>query len=427
MKKIVIALGVVVGAALVLPKFVGSVVETEHQAMLTEMSDNKTVSVTSKSFEANWFGGTAVTEMTVHLQDAQLPDISFTIEEQLLFGPVIFADDGFHFALSHSTASINLKELGVDEEIADFINDKIKITGLLTFSKEVISRIDIAEMSKEIDGNKMVIYAASGQISIANKTHLTGDFTWGGMEINNNDADIVIGSVSMDIDQTVISGDYYSGDAISTGDANFLLSSVKAKNKMGIELVDIDKVVMKVVSSVNDDLMNIDFIYHIDAIKSMGQSFDHANLAFTFENLDIKVLQELNDVFTSFSSNPDETLSEQNIEKLSMIVAKMLEKNPMIKITDLSVETAEGKVVSDLAVSLDKDKFDAKNFMSAMTALKADAKANAPEALFAKFGLTPMIDMYVEQGFLVRADDELSFKVSFAQGQLEVNGQVIPM
>lgn len=428
MKKVVIALGIVVGAALVLPKFVGSVVETEHQAMIEEMSGNETVSITSKSFEANWFGGNAVTEMTVHLQDANMPDVTFKVEEQLLFGPVIFADDGFHLALSHSTATINFKELGLDEEIVDFINDKITITGLLTFSKDVVSRINVAEMTKDVDGNNIVFHAASGELVIANKTHLTGDFQWGGMEVNSSDTNIVVGPVSMDIDQEVIRGDYYSGDAISTGDANFLMSSLKVNDETGNEVVNVNNVLMTVVSSVNDDLMKVNFVYHIDEINSMGQRFEHANLAFVFDNLDIDVMAELNTAFTELSSaNADDIFSEQNIQKLSAIAAKLLEKNPIIKITDLSVETPEGKFVSDLQVSMDKDKFDAANFMTAMMALKADAKANAPEALFEKFGLTPMIDMYVEQGFLVRADENLSFDVSFSQGQLQLNGQVIPL
>jgi len=428
MKKIVIALGIVVGAALVLPKIVGSVVETEHHAMLAEMSDNETVSVTSESFEADWFGGSAVTEMTVHLQDANMPDVTFKIEEQLLFGPVIFADDSLHFALSHSTATINFKELGLDEEIVDFINDKIKITGLLTFSKDVVSRIDIAEMSKEVDGNNIVFHAASGEITIANKTHLIGDFKWGGMEVNSSDANVVVGPVTMDIDQEVIRGDYYSGDAISIGDANFLMSSLKINDETGNEVVNVNNVIMTALSSVNDELMKVNFTYHIDEINSMGQRFEHANLAFVFDNLDIDVMAELSETFTELSTaNPEDAFSEQNIQKLTAIGAKLLEKNPIIKITDLSVETAEGKVVSDLQVSMDKDKFDAANFMTAMMALKADAKANAPEALFTKFGLTPMIDMYVEQGFLVRSDDKLSFDVSFSQGQLQLNGQVIPL
>ncbi|MCJ8318034.1 MAG: YdgA family protein [Colwellia sp.] len=428
MKKTLIALGIVVGAALVLPKIVGSIVETEHQAMLADMSDNDTVSVTSKSFTANWFGGSAVTEMTVHLQDVQMPDVTFKIEEQLLFGPVIFADDGLHFALSHSTATINFKELGLDEEIVDFINDKIKITGLLTFSKDVVSRIDIAEMSKEVDGNNIVFHAASGEISIANKTHLTGDFKWGGMEVNSSDAHVVVGPVTMDIDQEVIRGDYYSGDAISIGDANFVMSSLKINDETGNEVVNVKNVLMNAVSSVNDDLMKVNFTYHIDEINSMGQRFEHANLSFVFDNLDVDVMTELNTAFTELSTaGSDDAFSEQNIQKLTVIGAKLLEKNPIIKITDLSVETPEGKVVSDLQVSMDKDKFDAANFMTAMMALKAKAKANAPEALFAKFGLTPMIDMYVEQGFLVRADDKLSFDVSFSQGQLQVNGKIIPL
>ena len=430
MKKIIITAAVIVGAALVLPKFVGSVVKTEHQAMLAELTNNKAISVTAKSFEANWFGGSAVTEMTVHLQAVQLPDVTFSIVEELLFGPVIFADDGVHFALSHSTATINFKELGLDEEIVDFINDKIKITGLLTFSKDVVSRITVAEMSKEIDGNNMVFHAASGELTIANKTHLTGDFQWGGLEVNNNGTHVVIGPVTMDMDQKVISGDYYAGNAISVGDANFLISSVKVNDETGNEIANINKFLMSVKSSVNDDLMKVDFVYHIDEIQSMGQRFEHANLAFVFDNLDIKVMAELNKVFTELSADsadPEAVFNEQNIVKLSTIAAKLLEKNPVIKITDLSIETPEGKIVSDLQVSLDKDKFDAANFMTAMMALNANAKAIAPEALFAKFGLTPMIDMYVEQGFIVRTDDKLSVKGNFSEGKLQVKGQVIPM
>ena len=428
MKKIVTALGIVVGAALVLPKFIGSVVETEHQAMLAEMNNNESFTVSAKSFEANWFNGSATTEMTVHLQEAELEDITFTIEEKLLFGPVIFADDGVHFALSHSTATFNLNELGVDEEVVDFIEDKIKITGLLTFSKDVVSRINVEEMSKEIDGNSMVFHAASGEISIANKRHLTGDFQWGGMKVKSSDANVVIGPVTMDIDQEVIRGDYYAGDAISVGDANFKMTSVKVNDETGNEVVNVNNVLMTAVSTVDNDLMNINFVYHIDDIQSMGQKFEHANLEFVFENLDVNVMTELNTVFTELSSsNPEEALSEENVQKLSAIGAKLLEKDPVIKMTDLSVETPEGKVVSDLQVSMDKNKFDAANFMTAMMALQANAKGNAPEALFAKFGLTPMINMYVDQGLLVRKDDKLSFAVSFTQGQLQVNGQVIPM
>ncbi|MCW8833766.1 MAG: YdgA family protein, partial [Colwellia sp.] len=67
------------------------------------------------------------------------------------------------------------------------------------------------------------------------------------------------------------------------------------------------------------------------------------------------------------------------------------------------------------------------NVMSIMAAVKANAKGEAPLPFFTKLGLAPMIDMYVEQGLLLKKEQELSFKASFAQGQLQINGNVIPL
>jgi len=132
-------------------------------------------------------------------------------------------------------------------------------------------------------------------------------------------------------------------------------------------------------------------------------------------------------LMTQLSADGEEMFSPHNMEKLAKLTAKLLADDPLLEITDFSVETLEGKIESAMQLSVDKDKFDTSNIMSIMAALKAQANGKAPMPFFTKLGLAPMIDMYVQQGFIIQNENELSFKVNFAQGQLNVNGQVIPL
>ena len=135
MKKLFIIILLLITSGLIAPKFIGSVVETEHQAGVDKLNENPAITINSTTFDGEWFGGKAITEMTILLQDEEIEDITIIVEENLSFGPVIFTDEGLEFALSYSQANINFKELLIDEEIETFINNKIHLSGLLTFSK----------------------------------------------------------------------------------------------------------------------------------------------------------------------------------------------------------------------------------------------------------------------------------------------------
>lgn len=427
MKKILIALAILVTVVLVTPTFIGSVVESEHQALLEKMKNNSAITIKKQSFQRSWFSGQAVTDITINLYDETLPQLTLSIEEDLRFGPFIFSSDGFNFALSHTTAKINLKDFIADEEIQNFINDKVTITGLLTFSKDIIARISVDEISKEVDGNKINSEKAYGEFTLSGDKFLSGEFTWGGLTVTTADESVVVGKVTMDIDQTLIVGDFYSGNALSVGDANFLMSSVKVTDVADDQSLVINKLMMSVVTDVKDDLMKMKLVYSADEVAVMGESYKKANFELALLNLDTNVLQEFNTFFSQIPNNIDETYLQEHMAELSALAGKLLEKEPLFKIEDLSIETPQGKIQSTFNMSLDKSIFDPANVMSAIAAVKADAKGSAPEAFFAKLGLLPMLDAYIEQGMLVRSDEKLTFEVTFSQGQLQVNGQVIPL
>ena len=427
MKKLIIILLVLSSAVLIAPNFIGSVVETEHQTGVDKLNENPAVTINSATFTRDWFSGIASTEMTILLQDDGIEDITIIIEENLSFGPVIFTDEGIEFALSYSKADINFKEFLIDEEIEDFIKDKIHLSALLTFSKDISSKIVIDEVSKEVDGNSIVSAKALGYFTLENNNRFYGDFNWAGLTAKSSDESFTIDKVEFSIDQTLIAGDYYQGNAISTGDFDFAITSVSAIDATGNKVFALENMLLKAMSAVTDDLMTITMNYKAEKIQSIGQSLENANLDVIFEGLNINVMQEVNTLMAGLATDEEAMFTPEVMQKLSTLASKLLANDPVLSIKDLSVKTPEGKIESALNIRVNKDLFDTANIMSIIPAIKADANGKAPMPFFVNLGLAPMIDMYVQQGLIVQNEDELSFKMNFSQGQLNVNGQVIPL
>lgn len=431
MKKLLIIIILLITAGLIAPKFIGNIVATEHKLMLDKLNENPAIDISYSNFNQGWFGGKASFVMKILLQDDEFKNITLTIEENLSFGPIIFTEQGLEFALSYTQADINFKEAlfdeEFDEEIANFIRDKIHLTGLLTFSKNADFTVIIDEMSKEIDGNSIVSSRAVLAMTLENSKRIFGEFTWDGLQVNTSEENFTVGKTIFTVDQAIIAGDYYKGNAISTGDFHFEISSVTANDPQGNEGLLIKNLTVSAMSEVNDDLMKVNVNYGIEAIKASGQDLKNANLNVVFDGLNIKVIQEANAFFTSISNNDEDMFNTQNMAKISALVIKLLANEPVLKISELSVETPEGKIKSAMEVTIDQNAFDASNLMSIIGAVQANADGKAPLAFFAKLGLVPMIDIYIEQGFLLKNEQDLIFKANYAQGQLNINGNVIPL
>lgn len=413
--------------ALISPKFIGSIVESEHQSAVNKLNENPAIIINSSAYDIGWFDGTAVTEMTLLLQNDGIENITILFEEKLSFGPVIFTDDGLEFGLGFSQANINFKDLIIDEEIETFINDKIHLTALLTFSKNIVSNVVIDEMSKEIDGNTVFSSKAVGHFTLDNDNRFYGDFNWAGLTATKSDESFTIGKVQLSLDQMLIGGNYYQGNAISIGDFDFSIDSVEAIDTAGVNVFSLNNLLINAKSSVSNDLMAISMNYSADKIVAAGENVENANLNVMFNGLHIKVMQEINTLMAGLQTRGEELFSPNNMKEFSSLVAKLLESKPAIEISDFSVQTPEGMMKSSMQVSVDNTLFDSSNIMSIISAVKANANGTAPLPFFVKQGLAPMIDMYVEQGFIIKKEEELSFKVNFEQGQLNVNGNVIPL
>ncbi|MBU2924160.1 DUF945 family protein [Colwellia sp. 4_MG-2023] len=427
MKKLFIIILLLIIAGLISPKFIGSVVESEHQSVVNKLNDNQAITVNSTSITRSWFTGKAETEITISLQDEGLENISFIVEENLAFGPVIFTDEGVEFALSYSQASINFKELLIDEEIETFINDKIHFSGLLTFSKDVVANIVVDEVSKEIDGNKVTSAKAFGHFTLEDSKRLYGDFNWSGLTAKTSDESFTLGKLQFSLDQTLIAGDYFQGTAISTGKFDFSLDSIAAKDTDNNAVFSLDDILINAVSALNDDLMTVTMKYRAGKVEFEGQKLEDANLTLLVSDLNIIAMQEINTILAEISVDGAGMFTPDVMQRLTTLIDKLLVDKPVIEVEDFSVKTQQGDIASSMHISIDENLFDTTNIMSIIPAIKVDAKGKAPMPFFDELGVAPMVDLYIEEGYVVLKEDELSFIVNFAQGSLKINDRVIPM
>jgi hypothetical protein len=424
MKKLFIIILLLIAVGLIAPKIIGGIVEKEHQATFDKLNKNPAVTVDKTVFTRQWFTGKATTEITIFIQDEGVEDITLIVEENISFGPVLFTDDGLALALSYSQANINVKQLLLDEEISSSINDKVKLSALISFSKNIVAKLVIDEVSEEVDGIYITSAKAFGHFTVEDNNRLYGVFNWAGLNAKTNNESYTLGEVNFSLDQTLVAGNYYQGNAISTGDFDFSLDSIVAKNLTDNTILSLEKLLIKAKSSLTGDLLKIKMNYSADKVETAGQKLEDANLDIVFNGLNYIVMQEINMLM---ADNGEAIFTPEKMQKFTALIATLLVDKPIIEIKDLSVKTTEGNIESAMKISVDETRFNTANVMSIITAIEADAKGKAPMPFFTELGLSAMVDMYIEQGLVIKNEDELSVKINFSHGKLAINGKIIPM
>jgi len=426
MKKLFTIIVLISAIALISPKFIGSVVETEYKSALTQLNENPAITINSITFNRDWYRGKVVTDMTVLIHHEEIEAINVVIVDDVSFGPIIFSDEGIKLALSYSKSKVDFTDLFIEEEIADFIQNKVHLSVLLTFTKDIITHIKIDEVVKKVDGNKLMSAKAEGKFVLENETRLYGDFHWDGLSATTINEHFDIKGIQFSLDQKIQSGNYYQGNAIATGNVNLSISTIKANSPAGNNLFLLNNLRVNAISSVKNDLMDINMNYSADKLASAEQQLEHANVDISLTRLDINVIQDMNTFLAGLSSD-DAALSAQNMKKIAALTTRLLANDPVIEVKDLSVETPQGQIKSAMKINADKGLFDTKNVMSILAAINASASGTAPMAFFTKLGLAPVVNYYVGQGFIIKKEDNISVNVEYTQGQLKINGNVIQL
>ena len=431
MKKLSIAIALLLASLLIAPKFIGSVVESEREKVLVELNNTDGITLTTSQYTSGWFGAEVTSELTFSLDDAGLADVTIFLEEQLSFGPVIITEQDWHLGLGYSAVKFKFSAAEVDDEIIDLINENIHLGALLSFNKNVTTFIKTDEMSYQ-DGETVIVSApAEAEFSLINNEKIIGDFSWGGLEIKGQGERFVIGTVAMSTEQKVVSGDYLQGTAILTGDAIFNVANIDMYEQNS-HVFSLNEAGLTSVVSLDDELLALKLKYHAKEISASGQSFEQPNLEVVLANIDINALQELNKLSAELSIDvAGQEYSAELLAALSEVAEQILAKEPKLTVTDLSVVTEQGKIASEFALNINKDLFDFNsvnsNSMALVMALEADAKGSVPMEFLTQFGIAPMVDNFVAQGYLTKQDNDVSFVAKYVESQLTINGKAFQL
>ena len=430
MNKVLLVVGTVACVGLIGPKVVGGIVEQKYDDIASRLVDHPTIEVTERSFTSGWFSGQAISKM--RFKGVELDEFSIVVTEQLSFGPIIFADNSIKFALAHSAADIQFDVTGVSEaeqkEIAAFteqLNEKLTVSSVISYGLNYTTQIATQALEFEQDSTHVNIGALDSEFTLSDEKHLDGYLNWSGLDIKGPKANVQVSPLTATFTQEMISGDIYAGNGIASGGFALQIDNINAQDNSGNELLNIDQLSFMADSSIEQALMNIQMKYAAERFKGAGQALEKLNLDISMNKLDPKVLIELNDLAMKAQQDPANAASYG--QQLNIAATKLLATNPEININDFSVVTPDGAIQSDLQLLIDHTLYNQANPMSIIAALNADAKGIAPLPFFQKLGFEHIINMYIEQGFIIKEADKLSFAAQFKQGQLTVNGNTIAL
>lgn len=426
MKKLIMTVVVIMAALLlVAPKLIGSTVQQERENVLVEINKTDGITLVTNEYTGGWFGADISSSLVVQLEEDGISELTLVLEEEVSFGPILFTNQGWQLGLGYSELKFKLSSVDVDSEIMALINEKIHLGALLGLNNNVTTFINTDEFSYEDQGNEIKSAPSSAKFSFIDNKKINGEFSWGGLELNELGERFVIGKVAMSTEQEVVSGDYFEGTAILSGDANISVEKINLFSQDN-HVFSLNYTELTSAVSVEKDLLALNVKYHAKDVSASGQYFEKPSLEVELANVDVNALQELNTTLADLSSNQaTPPNSDEILQILSDIAEKILVKNPTLKVTNLSVVAAEGEISTAMNLNLNKDLFDVNNLdsMSFFKALEADATGKAPIGFLAKFGVSPMVDGFVQQGYLTKQDNDISFDAKYIKSQLTLNGK----
>ncbi|MBA6342844.1 YdgA family protein [Colwellia sp. MB02u-10] len=430
MKKALFAVGALLCVGIIAPKVIGSLVEKKYEDITSRLVEHPSIEITEHSFTSDWFSGQVINK--IRFKGVEFDNVDIIVTEQLNFGPLIFSDNEFTLALASSVADVNFEVTNLDEsqqqEIAIFtqqLNEKLSISSVVSYGLNYTTHIVLEAIELEQDGNQINSGRIESEFTLSDEKYLEGYINWSGLDFNGSEMNAHVSPLTATFTQEIISGDFYTGNTLAAGDFSMQLSNISAQDSIGNELLNIENLIFIANSEIEQDLMNLHIKYGAERFKGAGQELEKLNLDIALNKLDPQVLIELNDLVMKMQQDPENT--ESYSQQLTISATKLLANNPELNINDFSLLTPEGTIKSDLQLVVDHTLYDQANPMSIIAALRADAKGVAPLPFFQKMGLEAMINMYVEQGFIMKKEAELSFAAQFAEGQLTVNGQAIAL
>ncbi|MEW5837869.1 MAG: YdgA family protein [Pseudomonadota bacterium] len=173
--------------------------------------------------------------------------------------------------------------------------------------------------------------------------------------------------------------------------------------------------------------------YAIDDMRVGAQSLKNARFELALRHLQAQALVELDRVSRAQSGGQDANAA---LKPMLPALQKLLENSPEIAIEQLGVSTPEGDIkasavvklpnanVGDLGVAMENPVI----LMGLASVVEANAQLALPQALLManlSEEQAEMLPALLQSGYVLNNNGQLSTSISYAQGRVTINGQLI--
>lgn len=382
-------------AVLVLGGFYGMGIVTEktikRDLNIVNQSDGLFANV--EEYNRGWFCSNAKVKWRLHVperivkndqgQSTTVPaqDYQMDMPVKIHHGPFIFANKQIRFGMGYAVSDIRFPEQYNKEFTENFTTESVKPKLDLSIFVSYLNRSTVGLnlptfklISKDGKGQfdwmgmNSTTYVSSGMQKIK------GDIVFEGMNLNSDDAKVVLGKVSTEYN-------LYQNDAgLLLGDASFSLPTldVIGKDQKMLQLRDL---AMSSDSDVDGDLLNTHFNMSLKSAQFNADKYGPFALEVSLRNLDAVVFARINEQAKMMNRGTDAQRQQAMLAMLPEL-PKLFTKGAEFEISTLSMKLPEGDIDGHLLVSLPKE--DNVNPFELMQKVKGNAKFKIPTVIVKK-------------------------------------------
>lgn len=470
MKKIVLTgVAIVVAAALVGPKIVGSQFSQGIEDTVAAINNNPAYTASITSLESTWFNTQAQISVGVNMPDmgdlSEEPlDMSVDILVNGDHGPIL-TSNGFNLAWLYTQIEVLSGELPegltLKEDLPIYALEAY--TGLLggsTYTDKVVG------MNYVNEENQVTIdFSGSQSEGSFSSSNYEGKTLGNGANVSGKMGDALafeLTSLEADIEAEVgfvemLEQGLYDSNTL------FTIANIKVDNLVDGTQTNVDSLAFNVTSSLDDNEGFGDVVMQTTLASAVSDGFNLSELITTIElnNLEVaffQAYQKFSNEIIDYAANP-EKMAEATNTFFEENLLSQLQAEPEYNISALSGKindsafngTMFAKVAgvtalpdtledtqfwaqhaivnSELTLQQEAAEYFAKLMLSSQLKANPQFAAMSPEELDAIIAqqAAPTLQALVQQGMITQTDDGYAFNFSMKEGTANLNGLEIPL
>ncbi len=388
-------------------------------------------------YQRGWLSSTASNKITLEVPETE--PLTFELISNISHGPLLLnGPEQFGLASIETSMPLSAAQRADMAKIWKGNDNPIRVQTHMDFDGNTRTELSVAgftlDNTDEDPVGELNFEPMTTTITLTEQfTRADADIAWNGMQLDSEDARVVIGKL------TGRSQKQLSPQGLWLGDDEFSLSTVSfnANGPLMDSAGDIpaNGVIKKIEMSAHSEVDSSDLIKGHTTITVKDVIVENESIASDFkltlamERLQAAALQEIAEKLSEHQKHSIQSGSPGQAPDFGMVqdeVAAILAAGPVLKIKTLQATTRHGKIGADLEATIKVDDPAAlQNPIFLMFAVQAAGNASVPARLIETTPLAAFVPGFIEQGYIKSEQGQLKTTVKFQQGQLTLNGKAL--